>query len=100
MQIQKAQISDRLHVSKPSWKFHIPTIYYFAVIYPWNFLFSLKVAYFLTVCIVFSAHKQNLKTRTALNAKTSVFIVCVETIIYLLLHKLHDCTCACGNLLS
>ena len=40
MQIKKALINDRLHVSNVSWKFHIPTIYNFAVIYPWNLLFS------------------------------------------------------------
>ena len=33
-----------------------------------------------------------LKTRIAMNAKNSVFVICVETIIYLLLHNLHDCT--------
>ena len=39
-QIEKALINDRLHVSKVSWKFRIPTIYDFAVIYLWNLLFS------------------------------------------------------------
>ena len=34
----------------------------------------------------------NLKTRTAVNAKISVFVVCVEAIIYLLLHDLYGCT--------
>ena len=34
----------------------------------------------------------NLKTRAAMNAKTSLFICCVEPIIYLLLFNLHDCT--------
>ena len=34
MQIEKALINDRLRVSKVFWKFHIPTIYSFAVIYP------------------------------------------------------------------
>ena len=34
----------------------------------------------------------NLKTRTAMNAKTSVFVIYIEAIIYLLLHNLHDCT--------
>ena len=34
----------------------------------------------------------NLKTRTAMNAKISVFVYCVEAIIYLLLYNLHDCT--------
>ena len=71
MQIGKALINDRLYVLKVSWKFRIPTIYNFAVIYPWNWLFSQKVAYFLTVSIVFSVYKQtlrpnNLKTRTAI----------------------------------
>ena len=40
MQIQKTMINDRLRVSKVFWKFHIPTIYNFAIIYPWNLLFS------------------------------------------------------------
>ena len=48
-----------MRVSKVPWKFHIPTIYNFAAIYPWNLLFSWKVAYFLTISIVFSVHKQN-----------------------------------------
>ena len=32
----------------------------------------------------------NLKTRAAMNAKISVFVICVEVIIYLLLYDLHD----------
>ena len=52
------------------------------------------MAYFLNISIVFSVYNQNLrlnnlKTRTATNAKISVF---VEAIIYLLLCNLHDCT--------
>ena len=38
--IEKALINDGLYVSKVSWKFRIPTAYNFAVIYPWNLLFS------------------------------------------------------------
>ena len=34
----------------------------------------------------------NLKTRTTMNAKISVFVICVETIINLLLFNLNDCT--------
>ena len=34
----------------------------------------------------------NLKTRTAMNAKTTVFAICVEVIIYWLFYNLHDCT--------
>ena len=33
MQMEKTQIYDRLRNSKNSWKFCIPTIYHFAVIY-------------------------------------------------------------------
>ena len=40
MQIEKALINDRLRISKLSWKSRISTIYNFAVIYPWNLLFS------------------------------------------------------------
>ena len=59
MQIEKAQINDRLSVLKVFQKFGIPTIYNSAVIYPWNLLFSEKVAYFLIISIVFSIYKQN-----------------------------------------
>ena len=55
MQIEKALINDCLRVSKVSRKFCIPTIHNFAV----NLLFSEKVAYFLSVPIVFSVYKQN-----------------------------------------
>ena len=34
----------------------------------------------------------NLKTRTAMNAKISVFVTYVEVIVYLLLYNLHGCT--------
>ena len=37
----------------------------------------------------------NLKTRTAINAKILVFAICVEAIMYLVLHNLHDCTFNC-----
>ena len=63
MQIEKAQIYDCLRVSKLSWKFCFPSIYNFAVIYPWNLLFSEKVAYFLSVPIVFSVNKENVTTQ-------------------------------------
>ena len=33
----------------------------------------------------------NVKTRTAMNVKTSVFVIYDEAIIYLLLYNLHDC---------
>ena len=59
MEIEKALINDRLGVSKVSWKFRIPTTYNFAVIYPWNLQFFKKVAYFLTVSIVFFVYEQN-----------------------------------------
>ena len=59
MQIEKPQINDRLRVWKLSWKFCLPTVYNFAVIYPLNLLFSEKVAYLSTGSIVFSVYKQN-----------------------------------------
>ena len=40
MQIEKALINDYLRVSKVSWKFRIPAIYNFAVIYTWDLQFS------------------------------------------------------------
>ena len=59
MQIEKRLVNDRLRASKVSWRFPIPTIYNFALICPWNLLFSLKVLYFLTVSIIFSVYQQN-----------------------------------------
>ena len=32
-----------------------------------------------------------------MNAKKSVFVICVEAIIYLLLYDLHDCTFKCSS---
>ena len=40
MQIEQALINDRSRVSEVSWKFRIPIIYNFAVIYHWNLVFS------------------------------------------------------------
>ena len=42
-----------LTYSKVYWKFHIPTIYNLAIIYPWNLLCFKKVTLLLTVFIVF-----------------------------------------------
>ena len=36
----------------------------------------------------------NLKTRTTVNAKISVLVICVEAILYLLLYHLRDCAFA------
>ena len=105
MQIEKALINDRLRVTKVSLKFPIPTIYKFEVICAWNVLCSKKVAFFLTVSIVFPVYDKtlrlnNLKIRATMNSKISVFVVCVEAIIYLSLCNLHDCTFKFINLSS
>ena len=52
--------------------------------------------YAFSVCKqAFSVCKRvnNLKNRTAMKAKTSVFVICVKTIIYLLIYNSHDCSC-------
>ena len=49
--------------SKISWNIRIPTIYNFAVIYPWNLLYFEKVAYFLAVSIICAAYKQNFRAQ-------------------------------------
>ena len=101
MQIEKALINDRLHVSKVSWKFRITIIYNFAVIRrnePVKFAIFLKSSllfnsfYCLFLLLNKTLRLNNLKTRTATNAKISVFVICVEVIIYLLLCNLHDFT--------
>ena len=97
MQITKALINDRLRILKVSWKFPIPTTDNFTVFYPWNLLFSQKVAYLLTVVIVFlfinkTLRLNSLKNRIAMNVKTLVFVICVKAVIYLLLYNSHDCT--------
>ena len=98
MQIEKALKNDRLHVSKISWKFRIPTVYNFTSNLPvkiGNFskgslLFN--SFYFFFLFINKALRLNNLKTRTAMNVKFSVFVICVEQIIYLLLHKMDACT--------
>ena len=57
----------------------------------------MEFAFFLIVSVAFSVYKQalrlnNSKTRIAINVKISVFAICVEAIMYLLLYNLHDCT--------
>ena len=61
----------------------------------WYFLKKKRT--FEQFLLFFSVYKQNLrrnnlKIRIAMNAKISVFVICVETIIYSLVYKLHDCT--------
>ena len=51
--------------------------------------------YCLFLFIIKNLRLNNLKTRIAVNAKISVFVICVEAIIYLLLYDLHDCTINC-----
>ena len=61
----------------------------------------MKFAIFLKSILLFNSfccllnktlRLNNLKTRPAMNEKISVFVFCVEAIIYLLLYNLHDCT--------
>ena len=40
----------------------------------------------------------NLKTRTDMNVKIPVFLICAETIVYLLLYNFHDYTFKCHRL--
>ena len=62
-------------------------IYYFLKKQPTfsHYLFS-----FLFINITLRIN--NLKTRIATNTKLSVFVLCVDAIIYLLLYNFHDCT--------
>ena len=39
-----------------------------------------------------SLKHNNIKTRTAMSARISVFVICIEAIIYFLLCKFHHCT--------
>ena len=82
--MEKALINDDLHVLKVSCEICIPTIYNFDVIYPSFY----KIFLFLNKTL----RVNNLKTRTTMNKKISLFVICVEVIIYLLLYNLRDCT--------
>ena len=61
-----------------------------------NFAFSLKGNFYQFLLFFLFINKTlglfNLKTRTAINTKISVFVICVEVIIYLLLSNFHDRT--------
>ena len=61
-----------------------------------------KVAYFLARSIFFCLHTKsllisNLKTKMAMNAKLSRFVVYFKAIIYLLLYSLNECTLKSGG---
>ena len=89
--------------------------------YPENFSFqlfiilhylTLKFAIFLKCALLFNSFHclfpfvkktlrlNNFKTRTDMNAKTSVFVICIEAIIHLLLYNWHDCTFKVVSLIS
>ena len=61
IKIEELKINDCLHVEKVCWKFHIQTIYNFAVIHPWNFPISLKKNMLLFNICYFLLCKQNLR---------------------------------------
>ena len=74
-----------------SWKFRIPTIYNFVVAIFLKSSLLFNSFYCLLLFINKTWRLNNLNTRTAMNAKISRFVICVEEIIYLLLYSLHDC---------
>ena len=97
MEIEKALINDHLRFSKVSWKLRIPAIYNFCSNLLLKFAFFLKSSvlfkYLLSFLFINKTLKfDNLKIWTSMNAKVSVFVICVEATIYLLLYNLHDCT--------
>ena len=67
--------------------------------YPENFTFQLSIIlpkfqqFLLSFLFINKTLRlNNLKTRTAMYANISVFVICVEAILNLLLHNLHDST--------
>ena len=59
--------------------------------------FTHEICYFKQFLLSFlfinkTVRLYNLKTRTAMNAEISVFVILVEAIIYLLLYNIHGCT--------
>ena len=62
----------------------------FAIFTKSSLLFNSLYCFFLFINK--TLRLDNLKTKTAMNAKVLVFVICVEAIKYLLLYNLHDCT--------
>ena len=88
-------MNDRLRVSTVSWKFQ--TYLQFCSNLLVKFPIFLKSGLLFKFLLSFqfinkTLRLNNLKSRAAMNAEISVFVICVEVIIYLLLHKLHDFT--------
>ena len=75
-------------------KFHISTIYNFVAINPWNLLFLLKEAYFLTVFIVFSVCTQTLYQKSYEDKflRVCIYVKVFKVNVYFLLYNLHECT--------
>ena len=87
-----------MQIETAPWKFCIPSTYYFFSNLPMKFAVFLKSSLVFNsfYCLFFLLTKLYgsiaLKTRAAMNAKMSMFIIWVEAITYLLLYNLHDCT--------
>ena len=62
----------------------------FAIFFKSNLLFNSFYCLFLFINKILRLN--NLKTRTAMNTKISVFVICVEVIIYLILCNSRDFT--------
>ena len=99
MQIEKALKNVRFRISKFSHSNYLQ----FCSNLPGKFAIFLKSSLLFNSSVVFSVYKQNftaqqlknlinLKTRIAVNAKISVFVICVEAIIYWLLYNQHNRT--------
>ena len=100
MQIGKSLINDPIRNSKVSWKFRIPTFIICSNL-PVKFAIFLKSRLLFNnfYSLLFTSKTlrlNNFKTRTAMNAKISVFVIYIKAIIYLLLYNLHDCTFNCS----
>ena len=90
MQIEKALTNDRLRISG------IPTIWLcsnspvkFAIFLKGSLLFKFLLSFLF---INKTSQLNNLKTWIAMNAKMSVFGICVEEIVYFSSYNMHDYT--------
>ena len=96
-----------LNIKSCKFESHWQMITYVFQKYPENFVFQKftceicyflkKVAYVLQFLLSFlfvnkTFRLNNLNPKTAMNAKISVLLICLEAVIYLLLYNLHDYT--------
>ena len=88
MDTEKLQANNRSYIWSVSRCFHVPTIYNFVVIHPWNLWWPYPT-FNTSLVISKQTHYGLINNKKAINAKFSEVVVYIKAIIYLLYNLLY-----------